>query len=718
MLVLSILCATALTALSGHVEMAASQETQVQVHIEVLDADSGGPIQGADVVWDGAYAGSTDADGGLWITTTYPPADHSYQVMIVGYEPKRGTITIGASSGGGFTVRLKRSEPSQMQVQVHMEVLDADSGGPIQGADVVWDGAYAGSTGSDGGLWITTTYPPADHSYQVMIVGYEPRRGSITIGASSGGGFTVKLKRTTPPPPQTTALHVYSLPESFVGRDPGTLTGSDLRASVFASYVLNGQSESTTESTPFSLEADVGSQVQFSVSSVPSGWEFTCVWDHYGYEQHDACVLTIEASSGTQRIAAFFSETAPTTVTMTGRYVDLTAPSSYVGIIQGTGVMENLDKAYQLLWELTDIRPYGGDKILITLDPEIPEGLSYAGNPIKVGKVYWSETGIPNVVYHEMAHDFMGIPEFDRIVFPQSAFVEGFGELGRQYVFHQVDRTQYEEDASRYLRELKEQYLDPGTPFDELKPGPSAGILQDLTNRYGFDMWKRFFRTIYTVDVGPKESRTVEQRCYLFVQYISQAAGEDLTRYFEALRFPLPQPMSTTTRTTGAFMTTGTPPIVTTTRTSAAATATGTSEVATTGPPAGVTTTRASEEGASARTTEESYLNLAAGWWAEYSIWILGGALLVVLGASVFVYRPRLEARRNRFCAHCGSPMRASARYCLKCGESIVRVGPISAQAGGSRRNVFCLRCGSSLRAGAHYCLGCGEEVRQDLDSL
>jgi hypothetical protein len=274
--------------------------------------------------------------------------------------------------------------------------------------------------------------------------------------------------------------------------------------------------------------------------------------------------LTIEVPSGTQKITASFRETAPTTVTITGRYVDLTTPSSYVGIIQGTGVMEKLDKAYELLWELTDIRPYGGDKILVILDPDMPEGLSYAGNPIRVGKAYWSETAIPDVIYHEMGHDFMGIQEFDRLIFPVSPFVEGFANVGRQYVVYQTNRPKYDEDGARYLRELKERYLDhPEIKAVDMDGGSATGILQDLTNRYGFDMWKRFFRTIYNVDVGPKESRTVEERCYLFVKYVSEEAGEDLTDYFVALRFPLRA--ATTTVATTITRTTTHPPTTLTT---------------------------------------------------------------------------------------------------------------------------------------------------------
>jgi hypothetical protein len=58
------------------------------------------------------------------------------------------------------------------------------------------------------------------------------------------------------------------------------------------------------------LEADVGSEISFSVASSPSGWTFSDTWDHYGYNQHpNTSTLTIELPSGTQKIASFFKQT-------------------------------------------------------------------------------------------------------------------------------------------------------------------------------------------------------------------------------------------------------------------------------------------------------------------------------------------------------------------------------------------------------------------------
>lgn len=422
-LIFLILLSTLVTMFSWKVGIVSSQGTRVQVHIEVLDASSGSPIRGADVVWDGAYVGSTDANGGLWITTTYPPATHSYQVMISGYEPTRGSITIGANSGGGFTVRLTRSGPTTAQVYLWIEVLDDSSGSRISGASVYWDGSYVGLTGSDGRLRIDTVYPPASHGYRVTASGYNEKSGSITIGASSGGGVTVRLTRDTTP------------------------------------------------------------------------------------------------------------------VTIRGTYTVILAPASYAEMIRRIDLVQKLDRAYQLLEDLTGIVPYNGEKIKIILDPDF-QGGAIAGNPIRIS-TGWKEEDFANVIYHEMAHDFMGIAEFDRLIFPSDPFVEGFGELGRQYILYQVDPSTYGRLAAQYLRELKEQYLDPELPFEALRQGPSAGILQDLTNRYGFGMWKRFFRTIYDLDLGPKENRTLKERCLLFVSCVSEAAGEDLTDYFKSLRFPI-----------------------------------------------------------------------------------------------------------------------------------------------------------------------------------
>jgi len=83
------------------------------------------------------------------------------------------------------------------RVYLWIEVLDDSTGQPLSGASVYWDGVKVGLTGSDGRLRIDTVYPPVTHYYQVTAEGYVGRNGSISIGASSVGGFTVRLLRSS-----------------------------------------------------------------------------------------------------------------------------------------------------------------------------------------------------------------------------------------------------------------------------------------------------------------------------------------------------------------------------------------------------------------------------------------------------------------------------------------------------------------------------------------
>jgi hypothetical protein len=227
------------------------------------------------------------------------------------------------------------------------------------------------------------------------------------------------------------------------------------------------------------------------------------------------------------------------TIKMEGKYVYLMGPPPYAN----TNTLDKLDRAYELLWDLTSIQPYGGEKVGLVLDSvDSSEYCGLAGDPIIIPRSCWQEGRFPveTIAYHELAHDFMGIPEFDRVLFVTDHFVEGFAQLGRQYVQYHFDMPRYEDDRSLYLSALKE-YVENNYPFEMKFFGAdvSAGVLMDLTDRYGFEMWKRFFRSIYRLDIGPKEDRTLEQRCSAFVRCVSETVGEDLTDYFRQLRFPL-----------------------------------------------------------------------------------------------------------------------------------------------------------------------------------
>jgi len=232
------------------------------------------------------------------------------------------------------------------------------------------------------------------------------------------------------------------------------------------------------------------------------------------------------------------------TVTIEGRYVDLIGPPPYANM----ELVGKLDTAYELLLDLTGVRPYDGAKIGVLLDSvDSSEYQALAGNPITVVRHCWQElhqqgnccSELYHTGYHELSHDFMGIPEFDRIIFVTDEFVEGFRALGQQYVYYHVDRPTYEEWRSAYRWPLEEYSKNQFLFEYRFDRDVCASMLMDLVDRYGFDMWKRFFRNIYKLDIGPKEDRTMEERCSLFVRCVSEAAGEDLTDYFKNLRFPI-----------------------------------------------------------------------------------------------------------------------------------------------------------------------------------
>ncbi len=66
---------------------------------------------------------------------------------------------------------------------------------------------------------------------------------------------------------------------------------------------------------------------------------------------------------------------------------------------------------------------------------------------------------------------------------------------------------------------------------------------------------------------------------------------------------------------------------------------------------------------------------------------------------------PTVDATARR-CVHCKAPLRATARFCTKCGtnQPLVPAPP-------TERRTFCDMCGSPLEPGAKFCLSCGERV-------
>lgn len=117
------------------------------------------------------------------------------------------------------TITISGSSPGATQVTFTVDVVDSSSGTPISGAAVILDGHFDGSTNFNGNLGVSTTYPPADHSYSVSANGYQTETGTWTIGSDSGGYITVRLMPSYSPPPPQQSTHTISFSASYVSGD-------------------------------------------------------------------------------------------------------------------------------------------------------------------------------------------------------------------------------------------------------------------------------------------------------------------------------------------------------------------------------------------------------------------------------------------------------------------------------------------------------------------
>lgn len=124
------------------------------------------------------------------------------------------------------------------------------------------------------------------------------------------GGIPISIGPVFSLTPQTmtTNVYVWAFPMSYLGQDPATQIPSqaDVHATISVMYCSNGNRQQGQYVTPFVLSADQGSAITLSVMS-PSG--FGCIWDHYGYQQHQTCTLTISVGNN-DKIVAYFNQGA------------------------------------------------------------------------------------------------------------------------------------------------------------------------------------------------------------------------------------------------------------------------------------------------------------------------------------------------------------------------------------------------------------------------
>ena len=170
----------------------------------------------------------------------------------------------------------------------------------------------------------------ATYEWRSNIDGPLGTSSSISSSSLSPGSHTVYLRvqdndggwspettatLTVNPSQPISTFQVYSLPFSYLGEDPGSVKSNDVGALVQVDYIYQGQSLSKTNNTYFVVTADIDSKITFKAVSAPKDWAFADRWDYYGHARYDGVTVTLDVTSGTNRIVAFYTETgSPATV--------------------------------------------------------------------------------------------------------------------------------------------------------------------------------------------------------------------------------------------------------------------------------------------------------------------------------------------------------------------------------------------------------------------
>ena len=221
---------------------------------------------------------STEATRTLTINTLTTPFDFSLvnsgNMGIAQGHSGSNTITVNLASGTSQTVALTASGfPSGVTA-----LFNPPSGNP----------AFTST------LTLSTSPSTPAGSYTITVTG----SGN---GKTHASQFTLTVNTTG-----SGAITIHSLSESYVGQDPESGKSNDLAASVRVDYFSGGQSQSTSQNTYFTIIADAGTAITFTIVSSVSGWAFNDKWDWYGHMQYSGTTFTFQVSAGSYRVAAFF----------------------------------------------------------------------------------------------------------------------------------------------------------------------------------------------------------------------------------------------------------------------------------------------------------------------------------------------------------------------------------------------------------------------------
>ena len=200
-----------------------------------------------------------------------------------------------------------------------------------------------------------------------------------------------------------------------------------------------------------------------------------------------------------------------------------------------------LDEAYSLLTRLSGRLPYEGARIVLDFTEDIYWRLGIpasglAGNPTFISIWMLPEAGgdqeeLICVLFHELGHVFLG--NYD---FISGDFSEMLAEISKLYLLENLGFKELFNEQARKALEALRSYEEEAN-FSRINTEVLTGMMLELKEKYGWNMFKRYFKLVNRYTVFPRVS--LERKINAFVYLLSIAAGEDLTGKFRDWGFPV-----------------------------------------------------------------------------------------------------------------------------------------------------------------------------------
>lgn len=211
---------------------------KTDVKIYVYDADTGEPIQGAEVTV-GEATGITDSGGDVSFNS-FTVGDYELSIQAAGYNTLSREVTIQADDNIRFLYGLT---PEEDNTDVKINVYDTDTGESIPGAEVTV-GDTTGITDSGGDLTFYS-FTVGDYELSIQADGYNTLSSDVTIQAKNDITFPYGLtpEEDSDEPGITDVVSSYS----SKSREAFFLQGTSFPLSFTANIDWNGK-------TPYSVQ--------------------------------------------------------------------------------------------------------------------------------------------------------------------------------------------------------------------------------------------------------------------------------------------------------------------------------------------------------------------------------------------------------------------------------------------------------------------------------